>query len=100
MGGAFFEALNAFGCSTRRHEGPRLLDIPADAGSDSWRPAHRDGLLLANHTGKQPRRPDRSGRDYLRVNLKATELGLAIHPQSQALQEFDAMAEHFRASTP
>lgn len=33
-----------------------------------------------------------SGRDWLRVNLAATGLGLALHPVSQALQEFPEMA--------
>lgn len=32
-----------------------------------------------------------AGRAYLRFNLKATELGLAIHPWSQSLQEYPEM---------
>jgi hypothetical protein len=42
-----------------------------------------------------------AGAAYLRANLKATELGSAMHPLSQALQEFPEMlpvlAEHKRA---
>jgi hypothetical protein len=42
-----------------------------------------------------------AGAAYVRANLKATELGLAMHPLSQALQEFPEMlpllAEHKRA---
>lgn len=42
-----------------------------------------------------------AGAAYVRTNLKATELGLAMHPLSQALQEFPQMlpvlAEHKRA---
>lgn len=34
-----------------------------------------------------------AGRAYVRFNLKATELGLAVHPWSQSLQEFPEMAE-------
>ena len=34
-----------------------------------------------------------AGRAYVRVNLKATELGLGIHPWSQALQEYDEMQD-------
>ena len=34
-----------------------------------------------------------AGRAYVRFNLKATELGLAIHPWSQALQEYPEMAQ-------
>ncbi|MBI1188594.1 MAG: twin-arginine translocation pathway signal protein [Alphaproteobacteria bacterium] len=37
-----------------------------------------------------------AGRAYVRLNLKATELGVAVHPWSQALQEYDEMAEYYR----
>lgn len=33
----------------------------------------------------------RAGFDYLRLNLKATSLGLALHPMSQLLQEYPEM---------
>ncbi|MDX2103327.1 MAG: twin-arginine translocation pathway signal protein [Alphaproteobacteria bacterium] len=39
-----------------------------------------------------------AGRDWLRLNLAATAAGLAIHPVSQALQEFPAMAEPYLAA--
>ena len=38
----------------------------------------------------------RAGRAYVRLNLKATELGLSIHPWSQALQEYDSMSDLYR----
>lgn len=34
-----------------------------------------------------------AGRAYVRMNLQATALGLAMHPWSQALQEYPEMAE-------
>ena len=34
-----------------------------------------------------------AGRAYVRLNLKATELGLGIHPWSQSLQEYPEMAK-------
>ncbi|HET6469762.1 MAG TPA: nitroreductase family protein [Geminicoccaceae bacterium] len=34
-----------------------------------------------------------AGRDWLRINLKATALGLGLHPLSQALQEYPEMAD-------
>ena len=34
-----------------------------------------------------------TGRAYERVNLKATELGLAMHPMSQVLQEYADMSD-------
>ena len=36
-----------------------------------------------------------AGRAYLRMQLKATELGLQMHPMSQACQQFAEMAPHF-----
>lgn len=36
-----------------------------------------------------------AGRAYVRANLMATSLGLAMHPASQALQEFAEMREAF-----
>jgi hypothetical protein len=38
-----------------------------------------------------------AGRDWLRVNLAATGLGLSLHPVSQALQEFPAMRPLYAA---
>ena len=37
-----------------------------------------------------------AGRSYVRLNLKATELGLAVHPWSQSLQEYPEMADLYR----
>jgi len=37
-----------------------------------------------------------AGRAYVRLQLKATELGVAVHPMSQPLQEFAEMAPHYR----
>lgn len=37
-----------------------------------------------------------AGAQWLRANLAATGLGLAVHPVSQALQEYPAMATHYR----
>ena len=36
-----------------------------------------------------------AGRDWLRVNLTTTSLGVAVHPISQALQEYPEMTESF-----
>ena len=37
----------------------------------------------------------RAGRAYMRLQLKATELGLQVHPMSQAAQEFPEMKPHY-----
>lgn len=36
-----------------------------------------------------------AGRAYVRLQLAATQLGLGMHPMSQALQEFAEMAPHY-----
>ena len=36
-----------------------------------------------------------AGRAYMRLQLKATELGLQVHPMSQAAQEFPEMRAHY-----
>ncbi len=36
-----------------------------------------------------------AGRGYVRMNLKATALGLGLHPWSQSLQEYDEMKDLF-----
>lgn len=38
-----------------------------------------------------------AGRDYVRLNLAATAVGVSMHPFSQALQEFAEMRPHFLA---
>lgn len=39
-----------------------------------------------------------AGRKWLRLNLMTTRLGLALHPVSQALQEFPEMAAHYKSA--
>ncbi|HEV7267835.1 MAG TPA: hypothetical protein VGN83_23455 [Falsiroseomonas sp.] len=56
---------------------PMLADTPAYLWLDT--PGNGRAAQLA------------TGRDWLRVNLAATGLGLAVHPVSQTLQEFPAM---------
>lgn len=36
-----------------------------------------------------------AGRAYVRLQLKATEIGIGVHPMSQSLQEFPEMAVHY-----
>jgi hypothetical protein len=40
-----------------------------------------------------------AGRAYVRVNLKATELGLSVHPWSQALQEYPEMSDLYQEAS-
>jgi len=47
--------------------------------------------------GNQRSQQIAAGRAYARINLAATAAGLALHPNEQALQEFDAVAAPYRA---
>jgi len=56
-------------------------------------PMHATPAYLWQATsGDSPGDRIAAGRDYVRLNLAATAAGLAMHPQSQVLQEFEAMA--------
>lgn len=48
--------------------------------------------------GNQRAQQIQTGRAFVRMQLKATEMGLGLHPMSQALQEYPEMAKHFEAA--
>ncbi len=50
--------------------------------------------LRAN--GNAPKDQIAIGRQWARLNLKTTQMGLSLHPVSQALQEYPEMAEQYR----
>ena len=51
------------------------------------------GFLWLSNDDTSRQEQINAGRAYVRLNLKATELGLGIHPWSQSLQEYPEMAE-------
>jgi hypothetical protein len=92
--GPMFETLGLFGLFTR------------EAALDPSSSAHKAGLdsVYANvdtamghiwlvSAGNSRAEQIAAGADWLRVNLAATGIGLAMQPLSQALQEFPEMAE-------
>jgi len=96
LGGPFLEALHLAG----------MLDRESAADPDSA--AFRQGLEMYKELmgtamahlwlvtpGNDRAEQIAAGRTWLRVNLRATALGLGIHPLSQALQEYPEMAELF-----
>jgi hypothetical protein len=97
IGGPFFDTLSALG---------QLNKVEMrDPASFAWKTG-LDSVLAPLQTGTAygwlvtngNSRKDQitAGRDYVRFNLKATELGLAIHPNSQALQEYEEMTELYK----
>lgn len=96
LGGPMLEALSIAGLLTRE----ALLD-PNSTASQQGRDMYKAMIDTAmgyvwltsadNSRGAQLK----AGRDWLRTNLAATAVGLAIHPMSQCLQEYPEMAGPF-----
>jgi hypothetical protein len=53
------------------------------------------GFVWLTSTGNNRSQQVEAGRAYVRLQLKATELGVGVHPMSQALQEFAEMKPHY-----
>ena len=96
LGGAFLEALMLAGVLSR--------EAQADPNSTGFKEGVRiyQEMLHATPayaviTTADNTRQDQieAGRRWLRLNLTTTGLGLALHPVSQALQEFEEMAPHY-----
>ena len=89
-------ALNAMGILTRE----TLADPGSQAfqqGLDMFRPlaaSARAFVWIAND-GQSREGELAAGRAYMRLALQAEALGLALHPWSQALQEYPEMADLF-----
>ncbi len=96
IGGAFLEALMVAGVLSREaqldpqstgfREGIRIYEEMLKAT-----PAY--AVLTSPGNGRKDQIA--AGRRWLRLNLMTTSLGLALHPVSQALQEFPEMAPHY-----
>lgn len=96
LGGAFIEGLAALGLFDRND----LLD-PSSAAFSQQLPILKEpfdsamAFLWLTTPGNSRADQIGAGRDYVRLNLAATRLGIGMHPFSQALQEFPAMRQHF-----
>lgn len=100
VSGPFFEALSLLGAD-RVREGARDPQASSTKDQvDKYRkmfeasPAFVWLTGLGNSRGHQLA----AGRSYVRLNLLATQLGLGLHPVSQALQEYPEMAALFAES--
>jgi hypothetical protein len=93
LGGPFLESLMAAGLLSRAAQ----LDPTSTAfrtGIDMYRTmlAATPAYAVLTTPGNTPEDQIEAGRRWLRLNLATTGLGLALHPVSQALQEFPEMA--------
>jgi len=96
LSGAFLETLMLFGQLNREKQ--------LDTNSMSYRTGFKiyNEMLTATPayavlTSEANSRVNQieAGRQWLRLNLKTTELGLALHPVSQCLQEYPEMNAHY-----
>lgn len=99
LGGPFLESLMLMGLLDRESQ----LD-PESQGFREGVKMYREMLLAtpayATITSPRNGRADQieAGRKWLRLNLTTTALGLALHPVSQALQEFAEMRTHYESA--
>jgi hypothetical protein len=54
------------------------------------------GFVWINTMGNSRHEQISAGRNYLRIALRVTGLGLSMQPMSQALQEYTAMQPHYQ----
>ncbi len=98
LGGPFLESMMLVGMLTREGQ----LDTTSqefEIGLDQYREMFTKtpafvSLVTAGNTRQHQ---IDAGRRWLRLNLTTTGLGLALHPVSQALQEYDEVAAPYRA---
>jgi hypothetical protein len=93
LGGPFLEGLSVLGMLSRE----QVADPTTEAyrqGLEMFRQITGTAMAYLWLTTPGNRRVDQieAGRAYVRLNLKAAELGLAMHPLSQALQEYPEVA--------
>ncbi len=97
LDGPVMNALEAVGLLSR--EG---MDAPGTASYDETLRVYNEACATAmahvwSSTATNTRRDQlNAGATWVRLHQAATREGLAFHPLSQALQEFPAMAEHYR----
>ncbi|MEM7694779.1 MAG: twin-arginine translocation pathway signal protein [Pseudomonadota bacterium] len=92
LGGPMLEALHVAGLLTRE-----TVADPTSTAYAQGKAAYEEMIGSAKGFVWQVAENTRAaqlqaGRDWLRINLAATAAGLAVHPLSQCLQEYEAMA--------
>ncbi len=96
MGGVFLETLGLLGQLERED----LLN-PESAAFKNGIPIILEpletamGYVFVKTEGNKRKDQIEAGRGYVRMNLKASALGIAMHPLSQALQEYEEVKPQF-----
>ena len=97
IGGPFFDTLLALGQlnkSEMRDPASFAWKTGLDSVLEPLQTGTAYGWLVTN--GNSRKDQISAGRDYARLNLTTTGMGIAIHPNSQALQEYKEMAELYK----
>ena len=92
----FVRALNGLGMfdrATAPAEGSAAYNATITLYADNSNSAA--GFVWLSTPGNSHSQQVEAGRAFVRLQLKATELGLGLHPMSQALQEFAEMKPHY-----
>lgn len=97
LGGAFLETLSFVGVLNRKE----LADPDSSAFQFGLEMADDQalssmGFVWINTMGNSRHEQISAGRNYLRIALRVTGLGLSMQPMSQALQEYTAMQPHYQ----
>ncbi|MEM6340132.1 MAG: twin-arginine translocation pathway signal protein [Pseudomonadota bacterium] len=98
LGGPFLESLMLAGIVSREVQSD-VKSVGFQQGVDMYRemlmatPAY----VVLKADGNTRTDQIEAGRRWLRLNLKTTEMGLALHPISQCLQEFAEMGPYYAA---
>lgn len=97
LGGAFLESLSLVGVLTRKEladPDSSAFQVGLDMADDQALTSM--GFVWISTQGNGRREQIAVGRNYLRVALRVTSLGLAMQPMSQALQEYAAMQVYYK----
>lgn len=99
LGGPILEGMMLLGMLSREGQ----LD-PSSQGFQQGVAIYSDMLaatqayaVIVSDTNTRQEQID-AGRKWLRLNLKTTAMGLALHPVSQCLQEFPEMSSHYQSA--
>ncbi len=96
LGGAFFEVIDAAGLMSREE----MLDTNSTVFKQQLEAIKEpfgtaNGFVYVKTSGNRRKDQIAAGRAYVRINLKATEMGISMQPWSQALQEFEEVAPQY-----
>jgi hypothetical protein len=95
--GPLFEALSLLGADKVRNAAIDPQSAETTRQIERYRAIFAQTPSFVWLTGRGNSRVDQlaAGKSYVRLNLLATQLGLGLHPVSQALQEYPEMAPLF-----